>query len=122
MEDLFREFAAAVALTLEAMAVLLIATGGLLATYRTLRSLGSPLVRKREAWIHFAAWLVLGLEFALAADIVRTAISPGWTQIGQLGAIAGIRTFLNYFLEKDLDKYAEASKPAESGVRLRTAA
>jgi uncharacterized membrane protein len=51
-------------------------------------------------------WLILGLEFMLAADIVRTAISPNWEQIGQLGAIAIIRTFLNFFLEKDIEKYS----------------
>jgi uncharacterized membrane protein len=47
-------------------------------------------------------WLLLGLEFELAADIVRSVISPTWQEIGELGAIAVIRTFLNYFLEKDL--------------------
>jgi len=49
----------------------------------------------------------------LAADIVRTAISQSWTDIGQLGAIAVIRTFLNYFLEKDVERYAE-EPPVES--------
>jgi uncharacterized membrane protein len=50
---------------------------------------------------------LLGLEFELAADIVRTAIAPSWTEIGQLGAIAVIRTFLNYFLERDVERYGE---------------
>ena len=49
-----------------------------------------------------ARWLLLGLEFMLAADIVRSAIAPDWNDIGQLAAIAVIRTFLNYFLERDL--------------------
>jgi uncharacterized membrane protein len=44
-------------------------------------------------WLGFGGWLLLGLEFELAADIVRTAIAPTWTEIGQLGAIAVIRTF-----------------------------
>jgi uncharacterized membrane protein len=52
-------------------------------------------------------WLLLGLEFELAADIIRSVISPTWLDIGQLGAIAVIRTFLNYFLEKDLEESAE---------------
>ena len=60
--------------------------------------------RRKEVWLSFGVWLLLGLEFALAADIVRTAIAPTWTDIGQLAAIGLIRTFLNYFLEKDLDK------------------
>jgi len=33
---------------------------------------------------------------------VRSAIAPTWDDIGQLAAIAAIRTFLNYFLERDL--------------------
>jgi uncharacterized membrane protein len=43
----------------------------------------------------------------LAADILRTMITPTWDQLGQLASIAVIRTFLNYFLEKDLEKYVE---------------
>lgn len=42
---------------------------------------------------------MLGLEFELAADVVRTAIAPSWTDIGQLAAIGAIRTFLNYLKE-----------------------
>ncbi len=62
---------------------------------------------KKEVWLHFAAWLVLGLEFELAADVLRTAITPSWNDIGQLAAIAVIRTFLNYFLGKDIEKFGE---------------
>ena len=43
----------------------------------------------------------------------RTAIAPNWTDIGQLGAIAVIRTFLNYFLERDVEHYG-AINSAES--------
>lgn len=46
--------------------------------------------------------LAFSLELLLAADILRTAISPTWDEIGQLAAIATIRTALNYFLERDL--------------------
>ena len=53
-------------------------------------------------------WLLLGLEFELAADIIGSVISPTWQDIGELGAVAVIRTFLNYFLEKDLE-HAEAT-------------
>ena len=49
-------------------------------------------------------WLLLGLEFELAADIIASVVSPTWQDIGELGAIAVIRTFLNYFLEKDLEE------------------
>jgi len=50
----------------------------------------------------FARYLVLALEFQLAADIIATAIDPDWGQLGRLGAIAAIRTFLNYFLQMEM--------------------
>ena len=58
-------------------------------------------------------WLFGGLQFALAADIVRSAISPTWEQIGQLAAIAAIRTFLSYFLERDLMELRRQGAEAE---------
>lgn len=48
--------------------------------------------------------LILSLEFLLAADIAATAISPSWDVIGKLAAISGIRTFLNYFLQKEVQE------------------
>ena len=53
-------------------------------------------------------WLLLGLEFELAADIIRSVVAPTWADLGELGAIAVIRTFLNYFLEKDLETASRA--------------
>lgn len=57
----------------------------------------------------------------MAADIVRSVIAPTWMEIGQLGAIAVIRTFLNYFLEKDLEKAGERTTAGLAGVRESTA-
>ncbi len=54
--------------------------------------------------LDLARSLALSLEFLLAADIVGTAVSPDWDAVGKLGAIAFIRTFLNYFLEKDVEE------------------
>ncbi|GCE30240.1 hypothetical protein KDA_57240 [Dictyobacter alpinus] len=51
-------------------------------------------------------WLALALEFELGADILRTAIAPTWSEIGQLAAIAAIRTLLNYFLQQEIDRAA----------------
>ncbi|MFJ2765091.1 DUF1622 domain-containing protein [Streptomyces prasinus] len=47
-------------------------------------------------------FLALGLEFQLAGDVLRTAIAPSFTEIGQLAAIAAIRTALNYFLGREI--------------------
>jgi uncharacterized membrane protein len=108
MEEVFKTFARNVALGVEGAAVLLIVIGAIEALIRVLTPgftrLASLGVRK-EVWVRFAMWLLLGLEFELAADIIRTAIAPTWNDIGQLGAIATIRTVLNYFLEKDIENY-----------------
>ena len=50
----------------------------------------------------FGGWLVVALEFQLAADIVGTIVSPTTAHLVELGAIAIIRTFLNYFLGREL--------------------
>jgi len=50
-----------------------------------------------------ARYLALALEFQLGADILSTAIAPSWDQIGKLGAIAVIRTALNYFLVREME-------------------
>jgi uncharacterized membrane protein len=47
-------------------------------------------------------FLALGLEFQLASDILRTAIAPTLREIGELAAIAAIRTALNYFLAREI--------------------
>jgi uncharacterized membrane protein len=57
---------------------------------------------KRDVWLRYARWLVAGLTFQLAADIIETSITTGWDAVGRIAAIAVIRTFLNYFLERDL--------------------
>ncbi|GIF62651.1 hypothetical protein Ais01nite_06860 [Asanoa ishikariensis] len=49
-------------------------------------------------------FLTLGLEFQLAGDILRTAISPSFSDIGQLAAIAAIRTALNWTLRREIDE------------------
>jgi uncharacterized membrane protein len=49
-----------------------------------------------------ARHLALALEFELGADILGTAVSPSWDQIGKLGAVAVIRTGLNFFLSIEM--------------------
>jgi hypothetical protein len=55
--------------------------------------------------LRFATWILLALEFALAADIVRTPVAPTWDDISKLAVIATIRTMLNYFLAKDITAF-----------------
>jgi uncharacterized membrane protein len=56
-----------------------------------------------EIRLKFGMWLVLALEFQLGADIVATSLSSTFDSLGKLGIVALIRTFLNYFLTKELE-------------------
>ena len=120
------EFVALIARTagtvIEGMAVLIVAFGSVDAFGRLMWVIVSPGVthgERKAIWRRYGMWLLLGLEFELAADIIGSVLSPSWQELGQLGAIAVIRTFLNYFLEKDLESADAAAeerglpKPAE---------
>lgn len=111
-----------VGLFCEVATVVMVAAGALEAIVRLAagwrHSSGEGL--KRTVWVRFASWILLALEFALAADIVRTAIAPTWDDIGQLAAIAAIRTLLNYFLERDVEAYIEQREAKTKGDRTGT--
>jgi len=66
-----------------------------------------------------ARYLALALEFQLGADILSTAIAPSWEQIGKLGAIAVIRTALNYFLSREMRDERGETHSAEKPVAER---
>jgi uncharacterized membrane protein len=95
-----------VALAVEAIAIALVAVGTVEAVGGLVRILRAPRVtgvERRSVWLDFAGWLVAALTFQLAADIVSTSFSPSWDEVGRLGAIAAIRTFLSYFLDREVD-------------------
>jgi uncharacterized membrane protein len=108
MEDLLKTFWGVAATIVEGAAALLITIGAMEAFVMSLIRFRSPTALKMKIWMHFATWLLLGLEFELAADVIRTAIAPTWSDIGQLASIAGIRTFLSYFLDKDIENMADS--------------
>jgi uncharacterized membrane protein len=105
LEQHFNLIASYVALIVECGAVFVVAFGALQAIvglFRVIVSGQATGSAGREIWLRFATWILLALEFALAADIVRTAVAPTWNDIGKLAVIAVVRTMLNYFLAKDI--------------------
>jgi uncharacterized membrane protein len=113
MEELFIQAARSAVLLIEAAAVLVVTFGSLEALFKLLVVMARPGAShglRKAIWRRFGVWLLLGLEFALAADIITSVISPTWQDIGELGAIAVIRTFLNYFLERDLENAETAAE------------
>ena len=102
----------------EIVAAVLIGIGILLTLVRVIRTLRHPNFEGYEkSRLTLARFLALALEFQLAADVLATAVAPSWTQIGKLGAIAVIRTALNYFLAREIkeeEKTTSAAAPTGS--------
>ena len=119
MEEWLASVATHIALVIETLAILVIAAGTIEAFITAAASVlkRADIKRFRQIWMRYARWLIAGLTFMLAADLVDTAIAPTWDDIGKLAAIAAIRTALNYFLERDM-REIEARSGAESAARV----
>ncbi len=107
MAELLKLATEVVAPLIDLLALAAILMGTVEAAWRTIATMFSARAtnhEKRQIWLHYARWLVAALTFQLAADIVETAVAPTWDDIGRLAAIAAVRTFLNFFLERDLNE------------------
>jgi uncharacterized membrane protein len=112
MHDTVKILAHYAAIIADGIAVLFIIVGiiGAIMIYvRKTFFIKSDYLAMTQSRNHLGHSLSLGLEFLIGADILRTAISPTWQDIGQLGAIVGIRTVLNFFLTREL-KQVESEK------------
>lgn len=99
---------------LEAISALCVALGLVstlrLAASRRPHELGFSALRLR-----FGSWLALALEFQLGADIVGTTVAPSFEALAKLATLAVVRTFLNYFLQRELEAgRREADTPVDS--------
>lgn len=112
LEDWIRDVTFTTSLVVEAVAAAIVAFAVVEAIVRLVLSLprhsgdAAPQVAhdaKEDIRLRLGRWLALALELLLGADILRTAVAPSWSEIGQLAAIAAIRTALNYFLQREID-------------------
>jgi uncharacterized membrane protein len=117
MLDIFKTISLYLAAGVEAAAAIIIGVAAIEATVGALlifpprtrtRPPGADAAsdEKERVRLRLGRWLAVALEFELAADILRTAIAPTWNEIGQLAAIAVLRTGLNYFLQREIDSAA----------------
>ena len=105
-------------LLIDWMALILIVIGTVEAFFAALRlAMGGAHNNheRRLVWLSYARWLVAALTFQLAADIIESSIAPTWDDIGRVAAIAVVRTFLNYFLERDLNETREKDRESARG-------
>ncbi len=106
----------------ECAAALLIGIAALEATVKSLVLFvrrGAPPEQKNEVRLTFARWLAVALEFELAADILNTAVTPTWSDIEKLAAIATLRTALNYFLEREIAQESTPEQRVAEDTALR---
>ena len=105
MKEWISAFADNAVMAIDAAAVLIIVVGTLEMFIACVRSVFNPSPTGRDlrdGYLRYARWLMAGLTFQLANDIIISARAPSWDDIGRLAAIAFIRTFLNFFLERDI--------------------
>jgi uncharacterized membrane protein len=105
-------------LAVEAVGAAIVGFGALATVVVYLLSLFG--IRKRsytEIRLFLGRYLALGLEFQLGSDILSTAVAPTIAEVEILAAIVIIRTVLNYFLSKEIERErqeVEAARRAET--------
>lgn len=104
MEEIAKHITITISHTVEIMAAVIIGIAILNVLYRYLSFLYATKnnISKEQIRVQFGSSVAVALELMLGADVLATAVAPSWNDIGQLTAIAIIRTALNYFLGKEL--------------------
>ena len=118
MDEVLHTLARALSQFFEAATLVLLALGALLALKNLIAGLLArhpPSEVALDVWQGLSRWIMVGLEFLLAADLAATVVSPSWDELGRLGAIAAIRTLLGFFLGRDLES---ARKIARENAEL----
>ena len=81
------------------------------AEIRGLRASRDPSVSFEKIRYDLGFHLLLGLEFLIAADIIRTIVRPTLDELAILAAIVGIRTVVSYFLGKEIEQHNSLQLP-----------
>lgn len=112
MEEIVKKVAMNTGLGIEALSALIIAFSVVRACWlysgrfsTTVSAQSNETIR-----IQLGSTIALALELLLGADILQTAVAPSWSDIGQLAAIAGLRTGLNFFLARELKEIGNSRR------------
>lgn len=120
MQSLIHVVAGYVALALQAVAIVIVAFGSARALVNIVRAaVAAPpgIADQRAEWLEYARWLVAALTFQLGADIVATSYAPTWDELGRLTVVAIVRTFLSYFLDREVEHAAKLRAFERTDVR-----
>jgi uncharacterized membrane protein len=93
-----------IGLAIEVAGVLVIVIGVVVASVRFAMGHSGSEPRYRQYRLDLGRGILLGLEFLIAADIIRTvATTPSLSNVLVLGLIVLIRTFLSMVLQVELE-------------------
>lgn len=104
------EIIAPIALTLDVFGILIITFGAFSAAAAIARieiRRGKRFHSYENIKRTFVQKLIIGLDFFIAGDILRTVIMPEMGDLARLALIVGIRTVLSYFLGKEVHLHKE---------------
>ena len=103
----FKSAVEAVAKVIDGVGVVAVVLGLLVATVlfgQAMRAAADRAIAYRDYRRQIGRAILLGLEFLVAADIIRTvAVDPTFQSVGVLAVIVAVRTFLSFTLDVELD-------------------
>ncbi len=122
MEDIFYTLAKA----LEAVSFTVMIYGAVLAIAMLLKNEFGRFTGKfhmnvlNKIRLDFGYYILLGLEFLVAADIIETILKPTTEELIELGGIVAIRIILSFFLTKELNDLKRKEKSDETPIKKET--
>ena len=78
--------------------------------YANFGSLRYSITNIRKLRATFGTYLLLGLEFLIASDILKTVLEPTLNELALLGGIVVLRTILSVFLNKEIKELESEEK------------
>ena len=104
LEHLLHEYLPVVIHILEIIGIFIIVSGALKAFVDYLKGFFCDKCTN-EVRHDLGTAMVTGLEFKMAAEILRTVIVRTWEEIAVLGAIIVLREILFFFINKDMKEH-----------------
>ncbi len=67
---------------------------------------------------HLVYYLLLGLEFLIAVDVIETLLNPDWNELGILGGLIVVRTLVSLSLTWELKDTEEDQQKEQQAARV----
>jgi uncharacterized membrane protein len=102
-ESFVHDWALRAAAVLDAIAATIVFISALCAVLIALWELARRDASPRMSHVRglFSRWLALALELLIGSDIIRTAVSASWRELGQLATIIALRVALEFTLVRE---------------------